>query len=66
MSTPKITIITATYNSDKTLQKTIDSILAQEYLNYEYIIIDGNSTDNTINIIKGSISKFKVFKIEVK
>lgn len=48
----KLSIITATWNSDKTLRNTIDSVLKQSYRNIEYIIIDGLSKDNTINIIK--------------
>ena len=48
----KISIITATWNSDKTLRDTIDSVLKQSYKDIEYIIIDGASKDNTINIIK--------------
>ena len=50
----KITIITATYNSEQTLSDTINSILQQNYDNYEYIIVDGASKDNTINIIKNT------------
>lgn len=48
----KISIITITYNSEKTLEETIKSIVNQNYSNLEYIIIDGKSTDNTISIIK--------------
>lgn len=47
----KITIITATYNREKTIEHTIQSILKQTYTNIEYIIIDGASTDQTIEII---------------
>ena len=57
----KISIITVCYNSDKTLEKTIQSVLAQTYINVEYLIIDGNSKDTTINIIKkyeSTISKW--------
>ena len=50
--TPFFTIITPTYQSQKTLQKTIQSVLDLNFFDYEYIIIDGNSTDNTLNIIK--------------
>jgi len=48
---PKITIITATFNSGKTLETTIKSISSQTYTNIEYIIIDGESKDGTIDII---------------
>jgi len=47
----KVSIITATYNAAKTLQSTIDSIAEQSYRNIEYIVIDGDSKDNTKQII---------------
>jgi glycosyltransferase involved in cell wall biosynthesis len=56
----KISIITVTYNSAATLEETILSVINQSYKNIEYIIVDGISTDNTLQIIdkyKSSISK---------
>jgi len=53
----KISIITVTYNSDKYLQSAIDSVADQEYPKMEYIIVDGNSKDNTLGIIKENESK---------
>jgi len=51
-SKPLITIITATYNSEKYLEECILSLLKQKYDNYEHIVVDGGSTDRTLDIIK--------------
>ena len=55
----KISIITATYNSAKTLQDTIDSVLLQDYPDFEHIIVDGNSKDDTVEIIRNNASRYK-------
>lgn len=60
MKSPLVTIITVVYNGEKYLSQTIDSVVNQTYSNIEYIIIDGGSTDDTLNIIaeyKDVISK---------
>lgn len=52
-------IITATFNSEKTIERTLDSVLQQDFQDYEYIIVDGGSKDDTINIIRSYEVKFK-------
>lgn len=49
---PLVSIITVVYNGVKTLEKTIQSVLNQTFQNIEYIIVDGNSKDGTIDIIR--------------
>ena len=49
---PKITVITVCLNAVETLQRTIDSLLNQRYERLEYIVIDGGSTDGTLDIIR--------------
>ena len=53
-----LSIIISTFNSSKTLQKTLESLLLQTYKNYEVIIVDGLSKDNTVAIIKEYEKKF--------
>ncbi|WP_432772783.1 glycosyltransferase family 2 protein [Francisella salimarina] len=49
---PIITIITVVFNGEKYLEETINSVISQTYENIEYIVIDGGSTDGTVDIIK--------------
>lgn len=58
----KISIITVTKNSEKFLKDCILSVKKQSYKNYEHIIIDGNSTDKTIKIIKSTKGKIRFYK----
>lgn len=56
---PLFSIITASFNSEKTIKRTIVSVLNQSFSNFEYIIIDGKSTDNTVAILKTFEKLFK-------
>ena len=49
---PKISVLMPVYNCEKFLKKSIDSILNQTFDNFEYIIINDGSTDNSLSIIK--------------
>ncbi len=53
----KLSIITVVKNDEKNIEKTIKSIITQKSINFEYIIIDGGSSDNTLKIVK----KYKKF-----
>ena len=53
MSTPQISVITVVYNGAEHIGRTIESVIAQSYKQIEYIIIDGKSTDNTLEVIAG-------------
>lgn len=48
----KISVVTITFNSGRTVRHTLESVLSQTYKDYEHIIIDGGSKDNTLDIIK--------------
>ena len=61
----KISVITISYNSIKTIEKTFMSVLAQSYRPLEYDLVDGGSTDGTIEYIKKCIPKFLNAGIEV-
>jgi glycosyltransferase involved in cell wall biosynthesis len=55
----KVSIITVSYNSAKTIGDTISSVQKQSYKNIEYIVVDGNSTDGTIEIVKQYLDSSK-------
>ena len=60
----RVTIVTVTYNADAHLEETILSIISQDYSDLEYIIIDGGSTDKTLDIIKKYRSKISYWVSE--
>ena len=55
----KISIVTVCYNAERSIKSTIESVLKQTYTDYEYILIDGKSTDNTYKIVCSYDKKFK-------
>ena len=55
----EVSIVTICYNAAKDLPLTMESVLAQDYGSYEYIIQDGDSTDNTRDIVLSYQSRFE-------
>lgn len=66
MNYPKVSIITPTYNRGDLIENTIESVLNQSYENIEYIVVDGLSTDKTINILESYEKKGKLTYISRK
>lgn len=62
----RISIITVTFNSEKTFEDTIRSVLSQEYKPFEYIVIDGASKDRTLDILEGFRKDFEEKDIQLK
>lgn len=58
----KITIVTITYNSEETIERTIQSVISQNYRNVEYWIIDGASKDHTMEIVERYARKYPFLK----
>lgn len=60
---PLVSVLIVTYNSEKYILKTIQSCLNQTYLNFEILLLDNSSTNNTVKIIKSINSpKMKLYK----
>lgn len=49
---PRVSVVTVVFNGEKSLERCIKSVISQSYRNFEYILIDGNSTDQTVDIIR--------------
>ena len=62
----KVSIITASYNSEATLEATIESVYNQTYQDIEYIIIDGGSSDKTVSIIQKFTFVFRAIEMDIR
>ena len=49
---PRISVVTPSFNSVATIAGTIQSVLSQDYANWEHIVVDGGSTDGTVAVLK--------------
>lgn len=59
----RVTLITATYNSGASIKTCLDSVVSQDYDDFEYLIIDGKSSDDTLSIVKDYQQKYSYIKL---
>lgn len=64
MNNPKISVVTINFNDAKGLQKTISSVVSQTYNDFEYIVVDGGSTDESVNVIEENKQKISYWVSE--
>lgn len=62
---PKVSVVTVCLNSAGTIERTVQSVLSQDYQDIEYIVIDGRSSDNTLNILKQYEDKISLLISEI-
>lgn len=62
MNNPSVTIVIATYNSSKTIRTALDSVKKQKYQDWECLVVDGASKDDTIEIVKEYVKKDSRFR----
>jgi glycosyltransferase involved in cell wall biosynthesis len=61
---PTLTVVTVVFNGREEIARTMDSVLAQDYSNIEYIVVDGESTDGTRNVIRQYEDRLDIFVCE--
>ena len=62
-NTPLISVIMSIYNNQSTLEKSVHSILNQNYKNFEFLIVDDNSTDNSFMMLRNLAKNDKRIKV---
>lgn len=64
--TPFVSVVIAAYNEEKVIQKTIDSILSSDYLNFELIVVDDGSKDDTFKVVKKAFQENSMVRVITK